>query len=265
MKMFEMIDSEENISIGCLLYYEKEKSFVIELQDCLTEWTAPLLFAESVKQNIYTISRELSFLWVKERIIPSGRQNISSILANANLAEYSEIDLLERSKGKCSQDYIFLRKIDYIPEFVEKRMQRNLKECVICDGACLLCFFCDGSVRKIDLYNLNDIDGMEKILSNESVYRSGHIAAGGYCVTFNDSIDIISSRLYEEGISIPLALDDFLCFVKNNMVDSTESCAILECSRQNLAYLVAKNKLLPVKKDVKGNLYTRGNVLSNLE
>lgn len=39
------------------------------------------------------------------------------------------------NKGKCSQDYIFLRKIDSIPEFVAKRMQRNLKECVICDGA----------------------------------------------------------------------------------------------------------------------------------
>ena len=46
MKVFELIDGEVHISIGCLLYYEKEKSFIIELQDNLTESTAPLLFAE---------------------------------------------------------------------------------------------------------------------------------------------------------------------------------------------------------------------------
>lgn len=40
--------------------FEKEKSFIIELQDYISEWTAPLLFAEAVKQHKYTVSRELS-------------------------------------------------------------------------------------------------------------------------------------------------------------------------------------------------------------
>jgi len=265
MKLYELIDGESNISIGCLLYYEKEKSFVIELQDNLTEWTAPLLFAEAVKQNKYTISRELSLLWVKERIIPSGRQNISSILANAHLSSYNEIDFLECSSGKCSQDHIFLKKLASIPDFVMKRMQQNLKECVPCGEGNLLCFFNDGTVRKIDLHELIEITDIVKILSNKLVLQSGHIAAGGYCFTFNDTIDISSNILYEAGISIPLSLDDFLCFVKSNMVDSTECGAILECSRQNLAYLVSKNKLTPVKKEVKGNLYTRGNIYKSYE
>ncbi len=265
MKIFELIDDEANVSIGCLLYYEKEKSFIIELTDTLTEWTAPLLFAEAIKQNRFTISRELSLLWVKERIIPSGRQNISSILANAHLSTYSEIDFLERSKGKCSQDHIFLRRVDSLPEFVMKRMQRNLKECVPCGENGLLCFFNDGTVRKNDLHELRQIDGIEKIISNESVLQSGHIVAGGYCVTFNEVIDISSSLLYDSGISVPLSLDDFLCFVKNNMVDSTQGGAILECSRQNLAYLVSKNKLIPVKREVKGNLYTKGNIFTCFE
>ena len=262
MKIFELIDGEAHISVGCLLYYEKDKSFIIELQDYLTEWTAPLLFAQVVKQGVSTISRELSFLWVKERIIPSGRQNIGSILANSHLSSYSEIDFLEKSRGKCSQDSIYLKKADSIPEFVVERMQHNLTECVICRDACMLCFFTDGTVRKIDLHDLSKQDGIGKILSNEQVLLSGHIAAGGYCVTFNDSIDISANHLYESGISIPLSLDDFLCFVKGNVVDSTESCAILECSRQNLAYLVSKNKLTPIRKDVKGNLYTKGNIYS---
>lgn len=265
MKIFELIDGEVHISIGCLLYYEKEKSFIIELQDNLTEWTAPLLFAEAVKQNKYTVLRELSLLWVKERIIPSGRQNISSILINAKLSTYNEIDFLERSKGKCSQDSIFLRKLDYIPEFVSKRMQHNLTEFVFCGGVDFLCFFSDGTVRKISLDGLQEITGIEKIISNEQVLKSGHVAAGGYVATFNDSIDVPSSLLYNAGISIPLSINDFLCFVQNNIVDSSESCAMLECSRQNLAYLVSKNTLKPIKEDVKGNLYAKGNILASRE
>lgn len=265
MKIFELIDGEEHISIGCLIYYEKEKSFVIELQDNLTEWTAPLLFAQAVKHKRFTVSRELSLLWVKERIIPSGRQNISSILANARISNYNEIDFLERSKGRCSQDDIFLSKLDSIPSFVAKRMQCNLREYVFCGGTSFLGFFKDGTVRKIDLSKLSGIEGIDKILSNEKVLQSGHIAVGGYCVTFNDSIDIMANQLYTAGVAIPLSLDDFLCFVNNNIVDSTESCAILECSRQNLSYLVSKDKLTPVKKDVKGNLYTKGNIMNCCE
>lgn len=143
-----------------------------------------------------------------------------------------------------------------------QKMQCNLKEYVLCENNNLLCFFNDGTVRKINLQDLLEINDVEKIRSNDLVLKSGHIAAGGYCVTFNDSIDISANCLYKSGISIPLSLDDFLMFVKNNMVDSTESCAILECSRQNLAYLVSKKKLTPVKKDVKGNLYTKGNILN---
>ena len=62
--------------------YEKEKSFIIELTDSLDEWNAPLLFTNLVKKRIYTVPRDLSLLWVKERIIPSGRQNIRDILNN---------------------------------------------------------------------------------------------------------------------------------------------------------------------------------------
>lgn len=91
-----------------------------------------------------------------------------------------------------------------------KRMQCNMKECVLCGGASLLCFFNDGTVRKTDLHELKELEGVEKILSNERVLQSGHIAAGGYCVTFNDSLDIPSNLLYKSGSSIPLSLDDFM-------------------------------------------------------
>lgn len=36
---------------------------------------------------------------------------------------------------------------------------------------------------------------------------------------------------------------------------------MLDCSRQNLAYLISKDVLRPMKKDVKGNLFLKGEVI----
>ena len=70
MRIYEILDSENEMSVGILQYYEKEQTYIIELQEYLDEWSAPLLFTSYVKKNIYTIPREISFLWVKERVIP---------------------------------------------------------------------------------------------------------------------------------------------------------------------------------------------------
>ena len=59
MKIYEILDEENRISIGVLLYYEKEKTFVIELKDDLDEWTAPLLLASYVKKKTYMLMMKL--------------------------------------------------------------------------------------------------------------------------------------------------------------------------------------------------------------
>ena len=43
---------------------------------------------------------------------------------------------------------------------------------------------------------------------------------------------------------------------------TTEACDSLQCSRQNLAYMVKKEQIDPIKEDVKGNLYLKGDVLA---
>lgn len=260
MRIYEIIDKENKIRVGNLLYFEKEKSFIIELHDYLDEWSAPLLFANSVKSGKFTIGRGLSRLWVTERIIPAGRQNIDIILANAHMTEYDEVSLLEKSRGKCSQDSMYLKMVKEIPDYIIKRMEKNIAECVPCEDKSLLCFFKDKTVRKVNLANITGISDIAKITSNEKVFKSAHIAAGGYCVTFNDSIDIDAGVLYKNGVEIPLSLDDFLAFVRLNVLDSSECCDILGCSRQNLTNYLNRDLLIPIKRDVKGNLYTKGNV-----
>ena len=95
MKSYDIFDNERHISIGTLLYFDKEKTFIAELDDGLDEWDAPLMLSGFVKKGIYTIPRDISKLWVTERIIPSDRQNIAAILSNHKLKEYDEIKFLE--------------------------------------------------------------------------------------------------------------------------------------------------------------------------
>lgn len=263
MKIFEIIDAELELSIGALLYYEKEKTCIIELQEYLDEWTAPLLFTSYVKQQIYTIPRDISRLWVQERVIPSGRQNIKEILANHNLQEYDEMTFLEISKGRCSQDSIYIKRIENIPEYITIRTRHNLTECVMTEGQSILCFFVDDTVRKVSLADLCEVEGVDKIISNDKLYQSGKVGTGGYFVTFNDSIDLPARVLYEKGEKIPLHLGDFTAFVQRNVIDTTQSCNILQCSRQNIAYMVNHQQMLPIKEAVRGNLYLKGDVIRN--
>lgn len=260
MKNFEIIDAELGMTIGILLYYEGSSEFVIELQENLDEWTAPLLLTSFVKKGTFTIPRDVSFLWVKERVIPSGRQNIGAILNTHKLNHYDEMKFLEISKGKCSQDNLYIEEISHLPEYVIERQMRNLIDVSPLDSHMLLCFFEDETVKKVDLTKLTDQPGVDIVIRNDALYQSGKVGVGGYAATFNDSIDIPAWRLYEAGERVPLTMQDFKRFVKINVLSTGESCEILECSRQNIAYRVRQKKLEPLKVHEKGSLYLRGDV-----
>ncbi len=264
MRNYEILDEDTKRSIGVLIYYEKQRTFIVELEDDLDEWNCPLLFTEYVKRGIFTMPRDVSFLWVKERVIPSGRQNIQSILKTHKLKEYDEMKFLELSQGRCSQDYMYIRKIDNLPEYVVARQRLNLLDTMVLDGNKILSFFADNSVKIIDLNDFLDISDVSKVISNRMLFESCMAGSGGYYLTFNDSIDIPAAVLYERGETVPFGFDIFLKYVRKNIVDTSECCDLLDCSRQNLSYLVKQNRLTPVKENVKGNLYVKGDVIRNM-
>jgi len=261
MKIYEIFDEEERMQVGVLLYYEKEGSYIIELPEYLDEWSAPLLFTAFVKKGVFTISREFSYMWVRERVIPSGRQNISSILATHKLKEYDEMKFLEIAEGRCSQDSLCIRRLDALPEFIRERQSRNLVDLVVLEENSLLCFFQNERVKKVKLDKLAGDSDIEKILANSDLFKSGKVGTGGYFAVFNDAIEIASAMLYEKGQTIPLTLSDFKAFVKQNVYDTSRSCEALECSRQNISYMIKQEQLTTLKEEVKGNLYLKGDVL----
>ena len=265
MKSYAIYDEELNreTPIGYLFYYEKAEKFIVELCKDLDEWSAPLLFQGFVKKKIYTIPHTIAKLWVEERIIPSGRQNIGSILKNHKLQNYSEMALLSLSKGRCSQDYCYIAEIAGldIPEEIRERSRANVSECFPTGDGQLICMFKDNSVRKVNLEMLKEqYKDLVHVLRNRRLLDDVKVGVGGYSVVFDDSIEVTVEDLRKVGMELPLSAEDFYGFVQRNVVDATQVCNMLQCSRQNLSYLVKEEKLAPIITGTTTNLYTRGSV-----
>lgn len=262
MKSYAICDAELNkkTAIGYLFYYEKARQFIIELCEDLDEWDAPILFQGLVKEGIYTVPKDISLLWVKERVIPSGRQNIGAILKNHKLKEYSEMALLQLSKGRCAQDYCFIEEVseDEIPVEIQKRTMDNVSDCFPTIDGQIICMFRDGTTRKIELSKLgNKYDDISYVLRNTELRNSVKVGVGGYSITFNDSIEIPAFDLKKVGVLLPLTSEDFTRYVRRTVVDTTNACDMLGCSRQNLAYLVKEGRMTPIMSGTKENLYAR--------
>ena len=94
-----------------------------------------------------------------------------------------------------------------------------------------------------------------------SLMYSCIVGTGGYSITFDNSIDIASHLLYKKGLELPLSVNDFISFAKRGLVDTSEACEILECSRQNLSYMINNDQINCIKKNVRGNLFLKGEIL----
>ena len=268
MKIYAIYDEDTEVKypIGYLYYYNKCNEFIIELSSELDKWKAPLLFSSYVENNIYTIPKTASLLWVKERVMPSGRQNIGSILKNHKMKQYNEMKLLELSGGRCSQDNCYIKKTEYekLPLEIRKRSEDNVLECFTSNEHDIICLFGDDTVRRVDLTKLVEINGkIASVLKNEDVFHSVKVGVGGYSIVFNETIEIEKRILKKTGIKIDISVKDFYAFTGKNIIDTAKACEILGYSKQNITYLINKGKLKPIKPDLKENLFFRGDIERN--
>lgn len=106
--------------------FSQEKGFEIELAPGISPDDVPAFFVPFVKDKQETISSELSLRWVRERIPPSGRQNLGEILNAHNLSEYSELELLRSGRGESSQDSFIVEEINE-ESFNSRTLDRTLE------------------------------------------------------------------------------------------------------------------------------------------
>lgn len=265
MKSYVIYDEtlDSGRAVGYLFYYEKARSFVIELCEDVSEWDAPLLFQGLVKKGIYTVPREQALLWVRERVIPSGRQNIGMILKNHHLNEYDEMALLALSGGRCAQDGCSIEAIaeDALPEEIKERRRRTVTECFPAGENRLICLFRDNTVRRIELSALHkQCPDVSHLMKHLELFLSMRVECGGYSVSFGGSVEIGAGILWKCGKLLNVSADDFFSFARCNLIDTTQACEMLQCTRQNLAYWVKEGKIAPVLSTGKERIYTRGAV-----
>ena len=269
MKVFAICDKSDygKKVIGYLKFYEKSNAFIIELCSGLTEWEVPVFFSEYVRKGLYTIPGNISMLWVKERVIPSGRQNIGIILRNHKMNEYNEMKMLLASKGKCSQDECYIREIKYddLPEEIRMREGNCVTECFVSEDDCIICLFADNSVRRVNLNALlNRYAKLYHVMQNRKLLETVRTSVGGYSIVFDSAVEVNASTLIEKGELLPLAAGDFKRFATKNLVDTAEDCELIDCKKKNVAYLTKKERLQPIKPGLKENIFYRGDVEKNV-
>lgn len=263
MKIFAIRDdNNENKDLAYLIYYETEKKFYIELPYSVDEWEAPLILSSFIKRGQYTVNSYWSGIWVKQRIVPTDRQNIAQILKVNKIREYDEYELLKLTSGRCEQDDYYLVQITSLPDEVLERFKYRIEDVIPISDTNLIIFFSDGNVKKCNLLDIfKNNPQFDAIAQNSAYFNKVDIEPGGYGIRWDDNLRISDKELYENGEVIPLTADDFIAFASNRVITAAEAATILDCSRQYINELVKTDKLHPIKVSEKTTLLLKSEVL----
>lgn len=266
MKIFAIRDETDftDKDIAYLIYFEQDKRFYIELPDDADPWETPLILSSFLEKGQRTVNAYWSEMWVRQRIVPSDRQNLGQILKANDLETYDEFELLMLADGRCAQDDYYLTPVSEgdFPENFILRFQKKVEDVIPLAKRRLLVFFRDGSVKKCDLEPiLAESNSFSPIIRSEELFRHVSIQPAGYGISWGENLNIADETLYNCGVDIPLTLDDFRQFVASRIVNTAEAAEILECSRQNIDDLIRRGKLHPVKATPRNNLFLKSEII----
>ena len=100
-----------------MLFWEEDPSceqgcFTIEISAECADDDLPLSLAFCMGENNRKAAGKQSEEWVRTRIVPEDRHNITEVLMANGLSRYSEIELLVRSQGRSSDDDFCVYRVD---------------------------------------------------------------------------------------------------------------------------------------------------------
>ena len=266
MRIFAIKDESlpKDAILGYLIYYERPKAFYIELPENADLWETPLILSSFVRRGQHSVGSYWSRLWVRQRIVPQDRQNIGQVLKENGLKEYDEFRLLMLTMGRCAQDDCYLEEISVseLPALLTERWRTKIEDVVPLRDFRLLIFFRNGEVKITDSRALlPDHAECGPYLAQEDRFQIVEVQPDGYGVMWSDRAMISDQDLYGHGESVPLTLDDFIGFVRHRVVNASEACRLLDCSRQNIDDLMKRDRLHPIRKDSKYKLFLRNEIL----
>lgn len=126
----------------------------------------------------------------------------------------------------------------------------------------LLVFFENGVIKTFDVKPIiKDFPEFET-LCNIDLFNLVQVEAGGYGISWNSELDCSEGELWDNGVEIPLSFEDFVQFVKINIVNTNEATDILNCTRQNIEGMVKRGKLKPVKEYQRTKLFLKSDIFT---
>lgn len=257
MKILLLRNRQEiDYELGYVLYFEKSKTFNIELLKDINPVKLPIVLDIFFYRNTFSINSYYSKLWIQDRVVPIDRQNIGSILKQAKLKEYDVYKLLMLNHGRCVNDEFELIEVKQLPKELIDRFQYKVSDVIPLKNNKVMCFFENGKCKKIDVGELKKNDRLySRLLSHPDEFNEVSTLPGGYGIGFGDDLNIDNITLYENGKTIDLEYDDLINFVSYNTLDTTMACKKLDCTRQNIDDLVKRGKLSPIKESEKHKLF----------
>ena len=95
-----------------LLYYDTEsRRYRIDIDKQADVSKLPISLKVHAEQGRYELNESFSMDWVRARVCPPSRQNISCILRDIGLTEYDEYGILMYTGGKSLMDDLFLEEM----------------------------------------------------------------------------------------------------------------------------------------------------------
>lgn len=263
MKVCRIVDEYDNKEVGYLLYYKRSDSFSVEISPELSAADATLFLEYFVEKGILSLGPEWSRRWVEARIVPRDRQNLGIILKDNGLSHYDAFRLLVLAEGRCAQDdcAVFQIKPEAMPEWLRERLSKRIDFVHAIEPSELVLMFRDETIWRVDIGIDMEEDGMlGAYLAKPGVFSCAELLPGGTGVTWNGYVDIPAWALSGRGERLPLTCSEFKSMVKKFVMDTSEVCDELECSRQYVNQLVKESDLSVLKESNNARLYARSEI-----
>ena len=100
MKIYAIIDDDEKKELAYFIYYEKINECYIEIRDDVDVWDLPFILEHFVRNGKRTVDPYHTLLWLRQRVVPSDRQNIGMIctLSNSGWTMRTRLMLYKKDK-----------------------------------------------------------------------------------------------------------------------------------------------------------------------
>lgn len=241
--------------LGFLYYYEKSKTFYIELPSDADPWETPMPLDVFVKNNIFTVNSYYSMLWVRQRIVPTDRQNLGYILKANKMSEYDEFKLLVLNDGRCEQDDYYLTEVTKanLPEEIKKREMKHIEFAINIDANQIFVEFVNNTVAvcRISAY----ADKLKSLASWHDETDNDTVSPGGFYYITNEKQEIPAQWIYDNSTVLPISAESLNKAVPKMLYSTSELRNSLSCTRQNIDDMVKRNRLTPIEKDAKSKLF----------